>query len=339
VQRHKAKSGSVVVLDVQTGEVLAMANQPSFNPNDRSSLRRDSVRNRAITDMLEPGSTMKPFTLLAALQSGKFKPDTKIQTSPGYIKVASKTFLDTKDYGDLDLAGILTKSSQVGTTKLALQMDPQATRGLFERVGFGEGMGSGFPGETAGNLPAYQTWDPVTQATFAFGYGLSASSLQMARAYAVLANNGLRREVSLLAVDEVPDGTRVADEGAVREIRHMMQTAASAKGTGKRAMIEGYSVGGKTGTLHKTKATGGYADSRYVSVFAGLSPVDNPRLVTIVVVDDPSDGNYFGGVVAAPVFSEVTGNALRLLQVTPDQLDVSRTVADAQRASKQRGDS
>ena len=339
VQRHKAKSGSVVVLDVQTGEVLAMANQPSFNPNDRSSLRRDSVRNRAITDMLEPGSTVKPFTLLAALQSGKFKPDTKIQTSPGYYKVAYKTFLDAKDYGDLDLAGILTKSSQVGTTKLALQMDPHTTRGLFERVGFGEGMGSGFPGETAGNLPAYQTWDPVTQATFAFGYGLSASSLQMARAYAVLANNGLRREVSLLAVDEVPDSTRVADERAVREIRHMMQTAASAKGTGKRAMIEGYSVGGKTGTLHKTKATGGYADSRYVSVFAGLSPVDNPRLVTIVVIDEPGDGNYFGGVVAAPVFSEVTGNALRLLQVTPDQLDVSRTVADAQRASKQRGDS
>jgi len=161
----------------------------------------------------------------------------------------------------------------------------------------------------------------------------------MARAYAVLANNGLRREVSLLAVDEAPDSIRVADEAAVREIRHMMQTAASAKGTGKRAMIEGYSVGGKTGTLHKTKATGGYADSRYVSVFAGLSPVDNPRLVTIVVVDEPGDGNYFGGVVAAPVFSEVTGNALRLLQVTPDQLDVNRTVADAQRASKQRGDS
>lgn len=339
VQRHQAKSGSVVVLDVQTGEVLAMANQPSFNPNDRSSLRRDSVRNRAITDMLEPGSTVKPFTLLAALQSGKFKPTTKIQTSPGYYKVAYKTFVDTKDYGDLDLAGILTKSSQVGTTKLALQMDPHNTRGLFERVGFGDGMGSGFPGETAGNLPVYQTWDPLTQATFAFGYGLSASSLQLARAYAVLASNGLRREVSLLAVDEAPESIRVADEAAVRDIRQMMQTAASAKGTGKRAMIEGYSVGGKTGTLHKTKATGGYADSRYVSLFAGLSPVDNPRLVTIVVVDEPSDGNYFGGVVAAPVFSEVTGNALRLLQVTPDQLDVNRTIADIQRTPKQRGDS
>ena len=218
-------------------------------------------------------------------------------------------------------------------------MDPHNTRGLFERVGFGDGMGSGFPGETAGNLPAYQTWDPVTQATFAFGYGLSASSLQLARAYAVLANNGLRREVSLLAVDETPESIRVADETAVRDIRHMMQTAASAKGTGKRAMIEGYSVGGKTGTLHKTKATGGYADSRYVSVFAGLAPVDNPRLVTIVVVDEPGDGNYFGGVVAAPVFSEVTGNALRLLQVTPDQLDVNRTIADIQRTPKQRGDS
>ncbi|MGX4677572.1 peptidoglycan D,D-transpeptidase FtsI family protein [SAR92 clade bacterium H246] len=339
VQKHQAKSGSVVVLDVETGEVLAMANQPSFNPNDRVNLRRDSVRNRAMTDMMEPGSTVKPFTLLAALESGKFKPDTVIQTSPGYYKVAYKTFVDSKNYGALDLAGILTKSSQVGTTKLALEMNPDATRGLFERVGFGEGLGSGFPGETAGSLPGYRTWDPVTQATFAFGYGLSVSSLQMARAYAVLANNGLRREVSLLAVDEIPEAQRVADERWVREIRHMLQTATSAEGTGKRAMIDGYSVGGKTGTLHKTKATGGYDDSRYMSVFAGLSPVDNPRLVTIVVVDEPSDGSYFGGLVAAPVFSDVTGNALRLLQVTPDQLNVNRTVADVQKASKKREDS
>ena len=339
VQRHKAKSGSVVVLDVQTGEVLAMANQPSFNPNDRSNLRPDSVRNRAMTDMMEPGSTVKPFTLLAALESGKFQPETVIDTSPGYLKVTYKTFVDTKNYGALDLAGILTKSSQVGTTKLALELDPDSTRGLFERVGFGEGLGSGFPGETAGNLPGYRKWDPVTQATFAFGYGFSASALQMARAYAVLANNGERREVSLVAIDEAPDSIRVADEKLVKEIRQMLQTATSDKGTGKRAMIEGYSVGGKTGTLHKTKATGGYDDSRYMSVFAGLSPVENPRLVTIVVVDEPRDGDYFGGLVAAPVFSEVTGNALRLMQVTPDQLDVSRTVANVPPLPKKRGDS
>jgi cell division protein FtsI (penicillin-binding protein 3) len=339
VQRHKAKSGSVVVLDVQTGEVLAMANQPSFNPNDRSNLRPNSVRNRAMTDMMEPGSTVKPFTLLAALESGKFEPETVIDTSPGYLKVTYKTFVDTKNYGALDLAGILTKSSQVGTTKLALELDPDSTRGLFERVGFGEGLGSGFPGETAGNLPGYRKWDPVTQATFAFGYGFSASALQMARAYAVLANNGERREVSLVAIDEAPDSIRVADEKLVKEIRQMLQTATSDQGTGKRAMIEGYSVGGKTGTLHKTKATGGYDDSRYMSVFAGLSPVDNPRLVTVVVIDEPREGDYFGGLVAAPVFSEVTGNALRLMQVTPDQLDAGRTVADVPPLLRKRGDS
>ena len=339
VQRHKAKSGSVVVLDVQTGEVLAMANQPSFNPNDRSNLRPNSVRNRAMTDMMEPGSTVKPFTLLAALESGKFEPKTVIDTSPGYLKVTYKTFVDTKNYGALDLAGILTKSSQVGTTKLALELDPDSTRGLFERVGFGEGLGSGFPGETAGNLPGYRKWDPVTQATFAFGYGFSASALQMARAYAVLANNGERREVSLVAIDEAPDSIRVADEKLVKEIRQMLQTATSDQGTGKRAMIEGYSVGGKTGTLHKTKATGGYDDSRYMSVFAGLSPVDNPRLVTVVVIDEPREGDYFGGLVAAPVFSEVTGNALRLMQVTPDQLDAGRTVADVPPLLRKRGDS
>lgn len=339
VQRHKAKSGSVVVLDVQTGEVLAMANQPSFNPNDRSNLRPNSVRNRAMTDMMEPGSTVKPFTLLAALESGKFESETVIDTSPGYLKVTYKTFVDTKNYGALDLAGILTKSSQVGTTKLALELDPDSTRGLFERVGFGEGLGSGFPGETAGNLPGYRKWDPVTQATFAFGYGFSASALQMARAYAVLANNGERREVSLVAIDEAPDSIRVADEKLVKEIRQMLQTATSDQGTGKRAMIEGYSVGGKTGTLHKTKATGGYDDSRYMSVFAGLSPVDNPRLVTVVVIDEPREGDYFGGLVAAPVFSEVTGNALRLMQVTPDQLDAGRTVADVPPLLRKRGDS
>ena len=339
VQRHKAKSGSVVVLDVQTGEVLAMANQPSFNPNDRSNLRPNSVRNRAMTDMMEPGSTVKPFTLLAALESGKFEPETVIDTSPGYLKVTYKTFVDTKNYGALDLAGILTKSSQVGITKLALELDPDSTRGLFERVGFGEGLGSGFPGETAGNLPGYRKWDPVTQATFAFGYGFSASALQMARAYAVLANNGERREVSLVAIDEAPDSIRVADEKLVKEIRQMLQTATSDQGTGKRAMIEGYSVGGKTGTLHKTKATGGYDDSRYMSVFAGLSPVDNPRLVTVVVIDEPREGDYFGGLVAAPVFSEVTGNALRLMQVTPDQLDAGHTVADVPPLLRKRGDS
>ena len=337
VQKHQAKSGSVVVLDVHTGEVLAMANQPSFNPNDRSNLRPDSIRNRSVTDMMEPGSTVKPFTILAALESGKFKPETIINTSPGYYKVSYKTFVDLRDYGPLTLAGILKKSSQVGTTKVALELNPDSTRELFERMGFGEGLGSGFPGETAGSLPGYRKWDPVTQATFAFGYGLSASPLQLARAYSILANNGLRQEVTMVASDTVAESVRVIDAQLTATVRHMLEAAASDKGTGKRAMIDGYSVGGKTGTLHKVKAGGGYDQHRYMSAFAGLAPVDNPRLVTVVVIDEPRDGDYFGGLVAAPVFSEVTGNALRLLQVTPDAMSAERDIASLPAMLAKRG--
>jgi len=332
VQRHNAKSGSVVVVDVRTGEVLAMANQPSFNPNDRSVLRPDSVRNRAMTDMMEPGSTVKPFTLLAALESGKFASDTIIDTNPGYLKVDYKTFEDPKNYGLLDLSGILSKSSQVGTSKLALQLNPNETREMFERVGFGEGVGSGFPGETSGSLPGHRRWDPVTQATFAFGYGLSVSSLQLARAYAVLANDGVRKDISLLATDDAPDAVRVIDAEFARQMRLMLQQATGSDSTGKRANINGYSVGGKTGTLHKLKASGGYDEHRYMSAFAGFSPIENPRLVTVVVIDEPSSGDYFGGLVAAPVFSEVTGNALRLMQVTPDKMTDKDDLADLPRS-------
>jgi cell division protein FtsI (penicillin-binding protein 3) len=339
VQKHQAKSGSVVVLDVITGEVLAMVNQPSFNPNDRSYLKSDSTRNRAMTDIMEPGSTVKPFTILAALESGKFSVDSVISTSPGYVKVDYKTFVDPSNYGDLKLAEVLSKSSQVGTTKVALALDPDSTRELFQRVGFGEVVGSGFPGETLGRLPAYRKWDPVTQATFAFGYGLSVSSLQLARAYAVLANDGIRREVSLLALESEPESVRVIDPEISRQVRHMLRAASGVKGTGKRAMIDGYSVGGKTGTLHKVKPEGGYDQSRYMSAFAGLSPIENPRLVTVVVIDEPRHGDYFGGLVAAPVFSEVTGNALRLLQVTPDQIPVNHSVAAIPALNTKRGDS
>ncbi|MDA8646020.1 penicillin-binding transpeptidase domain-containing protein [Porticoccaceae bacterium] len=339
VLKHNAKSGSVVVLDVQSGEVLAMVNQPSFNPNDRASLRQNAVRNRALTDLMEPGSTVKPFTILAALESGLFELDSVIETSPGYLKVDYKTFVDPVDYGQLNLAGVLKKSSQVGTTKLALAMDPQLTRDLFQRVGFGEVVGSGFPGETMGRLPAYQTWDPVTQATFAFGYGLNVSPLQLARAYMVLANNGIRKEVSLVAMESSPVGEQVVDPRVAKLVREMLRDASGLRGTGAKAMIDGYSVGGKTGTLHKVKAGGGYDENRYMSAFAGLSPLDNPRLVTVVVIDEPSQGDYFGGLVAAPVFSEVTGNALRLLQVTPDEINEDSALASASRLDTDRGDS
>jgi cell division protein FtsI (penicillin-binding protein 3) len=339
VRKHQAKSGSVVVLDVETGEVLAMANQPSMNPNDRYNLQLGSVRNRAMTDRIEPGSTVKPFTILAALESGQFDVNSKIDTSPGYIKVANKTFEDSSDYGLLDLGGVLRKSSQVGTTKIALALNPDSTRALFERMGFGESLGSGFPSETSGNLPVRRNWDPVTQATFAFGYGLSVSPLQLARAYAILASNGGRKDVSLLALDVPPESTSVADPQLVKQVRQMLHDASSDQGTGERAMIEGYSVGGKTGTARKIKSTGGYDENRHMSVFAGLSPIDKPRLVTVVVIDEPSESVYSGGLVAAPIFSEVTGNALRLLQVTPDQIDANRTIASLLAASKKRGDS
>ena len=327
VKKHNAKSGSVVVLDVNSGEVLAMVNQPSFNPNDRSKLRQSSVRNRAITDLMEPGSTVKPFTVLAALESGQFSAQSRIDTNPGYLKVDYKTFVDPTNYGELNLAEVLTKSSQVGTTKVALALDPESTRDLFQRVGFGEVMGTGFPGETLGSLPAYRKWHPVTQATFAFGYGLSVSSLQLARAYAVLANDGLRKEISMVALNSEPEGLRVINAATTKEVRHMLRAASSDKGTGRRAMIDGYSVGGKTGTLHKVKVDGGYDDNRYMSVFAGLSPISSPRLATVVVIDEPRQGDYFGGLVAAPVFAEITGNALRLMQVTPDETDQNSSLA------------
>jgi cell division protein FtsI (penicillin-binding protein 3) len=327
VKKHNAKSGSVVVLDVNSGEVLAMVNQPSFNPNDRSKLFQGSVRNRAITDLMEPGSTVKPFTVLAALESGQFSVQSRIDTNPGYLKVDYKTFVDPSNYGELTLAEVLTKSSQVGTTKVALALDPESTRDLFQRVGFGEVVGTGFPGETLGSLPAYKKWHPVTQATFAFGYGLSVSSLQLARAYAVLANDGLRKEISMVALNSEPEGLRVINAATTKKVRHMLLAASSHKGTGRRAMIDGYSVGGKTGTMHKVKVDGGYDDNRYMAVFAGLSPISIPRLATVVVIDEPRQGDYFGGLVAAPVFSEITGNALRLMQVTPDETGQNSSLA------------
>jgi cell division protein FtsI (penicillin-binding protein 3) len=339
VQKHSAKSGSVVVLDVETGEVLAMVNQPSFNPNDRSKLRLDSARNRAMIDVMEPGSTVKPFAILAALESGKFQSNTKIDTHPGYLKVDYKVFEDENNYGLLDLSGIIAKSSNVGTSKIALQLNPNETRELFQRVGFGENLGSGFPGERSGFLPAPRRWDPITQATFSFGHGLTASPLQLARAYSVLANNGIRKEVSLVAVNRMPEGSRIIDSDLTDELRDMLQAATGSKGTGKRANIKGYTVGGKTGTVHKSNNNeGGYHQSRYMSAFAGFSPIDEPRIVTVVVIDEPAVGGYFGGIVAAPVFSEVTGTALRLMQVVPDQMKANGSLAKRP-LSKLRGES
>lgn len=316
VAKHRASSGSVVVVDVRTGEVLAMANQPSFNPNDRSQLSSDALRNRAITDLVEPGSTMKPLTVLAALESGKFTPETIIDTNPGYIRVGRKTFLDHRNYGEIDLTTLLVKSSQVGTTKIALELEPEHIRDMFFRVGLGQSPGTGFPGESPGSLPQHRKWRPVERANFAFGHGLSATALQMAQAYAVLASNGIRRPLSLLKTEDVPEGERVVEEDLVLRVREMMSHVTRTGGTGTRAAIPSYEVAGKTGTVHKVGKYG-YEKNRYVAMFAGMVPAENPRLVSVVIVNDPQGGKYYGGEVAAPVFANVTADALRMLKIPP----------------------
>ena len=321
MRQYRAKSGSVVVLDVLTGEVLAMVNQPSFNPNDRSRLKVGSTRNRALTDLLEPGSVMKPLTMVAALESGKFHAGTVIETSPGYLRVGRKIFKDHRDYGKLDMGGILAKSSQVGTTKIALQIGPEDIRGVFDRVGLGHSPGTGFPGESAGLLPSKRRWRDVETATLAFGYGMAATPLQLANAYAVLANKGIKKQVSLLkisAAEGVPPGLeeQVIDQNIVASVRQMMKAVVDKEGTGTRAAINTYAGAGKTGTSHKVGA-GGYQEDRYVGLFAGMAPADKPRLVTVVVIDDPRGEGYYGGLVAAPVFSKVTAEALRLMSVPP----------------------
>ena len=324
VNKFQAASGSVVLLDVRTGEVLAMANQPSFNPNDRGQLNSDALRNRAVTDLVEPGSTMKPLTVLAALESGKYVPETVIDTNPGYIRVGRKTFYDHRNYGVIDLTTLLMKSSQVGTTKIALDLEPEHIREMFARVGIGESPGTGFPGETPGSLPDHRRWRPVERANFAFGHGLSASALQIAQAYAVLANNGIKKPVTLLKTETVPEGVAVVDVELVAKLRTMMTSVTGSGGTATRAAIPAYEVAGKTGTVHKV-GKNGYEKNRYVGMFAGMVPADNPRLVAVVVINDPKGGKYFGGEVAAPVFGNVVADALRMLKVPP-QIKASEQV-------------
>lgn len=324
VNKFQAASGSVVLLDARTGEVLAMANQPSFNPNDRGQLNSDALRNRAVTDLVEPGSTMKPLTVLAALESGKYVPETVIDTNPGYIQVGRKTFYDHRNYGVIDLTTLLMKSSQVGTTKIALDLEPEHIREMFARVGIGESPGTGFPGETPGSLPDHRRWRPVERANFAFGHGLSASALQIAQAYAVLANNGIKKPVTLLKTETVPEGVPVVDAELVAKLRTMMTSVTGSDGTATRAAIPAYEVAGKTGTVHKV-GKNGYEKNRYVGMFAGMVPADNPRLVAVVVINDPKGGKYFGGEVAAPVFGNVVADALRMLKVPP-QIKASEQV-------------
>jgi len=316
VSLHKAKAGSVVLLSVKTGEILAMANQPSYNPNDRTNLNLGSLRNRAVTDSFEPGSTVKPFTVLAALESGQYSPESLVDTAPGYIKVNQKTLFDSDDYGLIDLTKIITKSSQVGITKVALSLDFQSIHDMYTRLGLGYSTSVGLPGERVGVVPNKTNWTDIERANFAFGYGVSVTALQLAQAYNVIAAHGEKKELSLFRLDQEPVSERVLDVKTADEIIAMLKTVAMPGGTAKRAQIDGYPVAGKTGTVHKVGSKG-YADARYRSIFAGMAPANDPQVVAVVVIDEPSAGKYYGGEVAAPVFSTVVEGALRLMRVPP----------------------
>ena len=317
VREHRAVGGSAVLLDVHSGEALAMVNQPSFNPNGARTESGDSRRNRSLTDVFEPGSTMKPFVVAAALEAGLITPRTAINTAPGFLKVGSNNVRDIRNYGVLDATGVITKSSNVGVVKIAQRMDRAVLWQLYGNLGFGNPTEARFPGERAGVLPHFEGWSRFEHATLAFGYGLNVTALQLARAYAVLAEDGVRRPVTLLKRDALPEGTRVFSERTARQVRLMMETVVSEKGTAGRAAVPGYRVGGKTGTAKK--ATGrGYAKGKYQSVFAGLAPISAPRFVMVVMIDEPRGKHYYGGVVAAPTFSKVMQAALRLYNVAPD---------------------
>jgi cell division protein FtsI (penicillin-binding protein 3) len=316
VTRLDASSATVVTLDSRTGEVLAMVTYPSYNPNRRGSSTGGHSRNRALTDMIEPGSTIKPFTLAAALETGRYHLDTPIETSPGRIRVGPKVLPDPVNYGTLTVDQVLAKSSQVGITKIALDMGHEPLWSLLQRVGFGVDAGTGFPGESMGLLPVRHRWRPIEQATLAFGYGLTITPLQLARAYTIFANDGVLRPASLLRVDGEVLGETVLAPEIARSLLGSLQRVTTNYGTGSRARVPGYSVAGKTGTVHKV-GMGGYSANRYMALFAGIAPADAPRIVTVVMVDEPKGALYQGGTVAAPLFSASVREALRLLHISP----------------------
>jgi len=327
VEKHKADSANLVIMNVRTGEVLAMTNYPSYNPNDMSDRSGGRQRNRSITDVFEPGSTLKPFTIAAALDSGKFKAEDIVYTSPGYYDIGEYRISDTRDHGWLDLRGIVKKSSNVGVSKIARQLDPEQMWSVLDGFGFGRPTGSEFPGEVAGYFNHPTLWHYVEQASVSYGYGISVSALQLVRAYSAIANKGVMPPVSFVAVDEPEPGIRVIDENIALELGRMLEGAV-ADGTGGRAAIRGYRVAGKTGTSHQSQS-GGYAEDRYLSLFAGFAPASNPEIAAVVIIHDPQGGEHFGSVVAAPVFAEVMAHALRLQGVEPDDIDEFRAELDS----------
>lgn len=322
VIKHNADAGTAVVLDAKTGEILAMVNQPAYNPNNRSDLDTAHLRNRAVTDVFEPGSTVKPFIIAAALESGDYQPTTMIDTNPGLMRVGKKIIRDIRNYGRINVATVIKKSSNVGASKIALSLDPRRLWQTLAGVGFGELSGSGFPGEVKGQLTDFGRWRPIERATLSFGYGMSVTALQLARAYAVFASDKQLPKSTLLR-KIYPENAAQYDTRSmlsrktIMQVRAMLESVVTNGGTGSRARVPGYRIAGKTGTVKKI-ANGEYLDDSYLAVFAGIAPVSDPRLVMVVMIDEPRGEQYYGGAVAAPVFSKVIGGALRMLDVPPD---------------------
>lgn len=319
IQRFKADSGSIVMLDVRTGEVLAMVNQPTYNPNDRAQYSAERYRNRAITDIFEPGSSIKPLVVAAALESGDYQPGSMVDTTPGYVIVGPKKIKDSHNLGRISLTTILARSSNVGMTRVAMSLEPEQLWATMSLFGLGSLTTSGFPGESAGLLTHYSHWRPVSQATLSYGYGVSVTPLQLAQAYAALGSDGIMRPVSLVALDQASEGERILQPETARAVRRMLEEVVRPGGTGTKASVAGYRIAGKTGTAWKS-AVGGYSEDKYFSIFAGLAPASDPRLVAVVIIDEPKGDLYYGSDVAAPVFADVMSESLRLLAVPPDAL-------------------
>lgn len=328
---HKAKAGGIVVLDAKSGEVLALANLPTYNPNNRTKLSGAQLRNRAFTDTFEPGSTFKPFTVALALDKGHVRFDTPIQTAPGRLTIGSATIHDAHPHGVLSVAQVIQKSSNVGVSKMALNMSYEDMWTMFDKLGFGQPLKLGFPGEAGGRLRPWKRWRPIEQATMSYGHGISVTLIQLARAYQAFARDGDLVPLSLARVDAPPAvGVRVFSEQTAREMRAMLEMAVQPGGTAPKAQVAGYRVAGKTGTAHKLD--GGVYANKYVSAFVGFAPVSDPRLIVAVMIDEPSAGKYYGGEVAAPVFSSVMGSALRALGVAPDDTPRPLQIANANAA-------
>lgn len=339
ILEFEAKAGSLVMIDVRTGEILAMVNHPTYNPNNRRSLDPQATRNRALIDVFEPGSTVKPFSIAAAIGTGRWQPESKVDTGNGQMRIGRYTIRDVSRGGNLNLTEVLMKSSNVAISKIALDIGAQPVYDVMQGVGFGADTGLGFPGERVGQLPMHRKWGQAETATLAYGYGVSVTAVQLAHAYAVLGNQGRNMPLSLLRRDrDAEQGTQVIDPKISRDVMKMLQAVVEENGGGgARAKVVGYHVGGNSGTAKKLAAGGGYTKSSYRSLFSGVGPVDNPRVATVVVIDEPSKGGYYGGLVAAPVFGRVMAGALRILNVRPDNLPTETQTAVVGSAQGGRG--